>query len=190
MRYALLIRHGESEANVRSIITNDLNGYPLTENGRKQVEFTARQIGGLHIDRILTSPIQRARETAEIIARSLGKDVTINSGITESDLGRYNNSVMTKLPPGAREELGMESWESHVRRFRNVLDSVSGVWVLVSHALPIRAAISSYLDLNEEESFGIEIRNASVSVIDIDREKVICIGSFLISDRIRKALGT
>ncbi|MEM0157041.1 MAG: 2,3-diphosphoglycerate-dependent phosphoglycerate mutase [Thermoplasmataceae archaeon] len=188
VRIAVLVRHGESEANVRKIISDDLNGYPLTERGMRQVEFTANQLRGLHLDGILTSPVQRAMQTANIIGSALNLVPAIEGNITESGMGPYNNTMMAGLPPGSRDELGMESWNSQVLRMRTVLDSIEDVHILVSHAMPIRAAIASYLDLDEVESFGIEIRNASMSVIDVQNEKIISIGSLLLSDRVKSML--
>ena len=97
-------------------------------------------------------------ETATIIGRQTGIVPAIEIGITESGMGPYNNAHMTGLPPGSREELGMESWASHVARFREVLSRIDQTSVLVSHGLPIRAAVASYIGLEEVESFGIEIR--------------------------------
>ncbi len=188
VRIAILVRHGESEANVRKIISSDINGYPLTERGMRQAEFTAEQLKGLHIDGILSSPVQRAMQTANIIGSTIDLVPAIEGNITESGMGPYNNSMMAGLPPGSRDELGMESWSSQVLRMRSVLEGTQGVQLLVSHAMPIRAAISSYLDLDEVESFGIEIRNASMSVIDVQNERIICIGSLLVSDRLRTML--
>lgn len=188
MKAAILVRHGESEANVRQIITCDINGYSLTARGSRQAEFAARQLAGLRVSRLLTSPVQRAVETAAIIAKHTGLVPEIEAGITESGMGPYNNAHMSGLPPGSREELGMETWESHVSRFREVLDSLESTTILVSHGMPIRAAISSYLGLDEVESFGIEIRNASISVIDLDSSTILSVGSLLISQRIRNLL--
>ncbi len=188
VRIAVLVRHGESEANVRKIISDDLNGYPLTERGMRQAEFTASQLRGLRFDGILTSPVQRAMQTANIIGSALNMAPELEVNITESGMGPYNNTMMAGLPPGSRDELGMESWSSQVLRMRSVLDGIGNVRILVSHAMPIRAAIASYLGLDEVESFGIEIRNASMSVIDVQNEKIICVGSLLLSNRIRSML--
>ncbi len=188
VRAAILVRHGESEANVRQILSCDINGYPLTTRGTRQVEFAARQLAGLRVSRLLTSPIQRAVETASIIAKHTGLTPEIEAGITESGMGPYNNVHMSGLPPGSREELGMEPWESHVARFREVLESLDSTTILVSHGMPIRAAISSYLGLDEVESFGIEIRNASISVINLDSGTILSVGSLLVSQRIKDML--
>jgi Fructose-2,6-bisphosphatase len=80
----------------------------------------------------------------------------------------------------------MESWFSQVNRMRSIINDYEGNYVVVSHALPIRAVVASFLDLDERESFGIEIRPASMSAVDIENNKVLSIGTLLLSDRIRK----
>lgn len=189
MRIAILVRHGESESNVRNLITSDYDGYPLTRTGKSQVEKTAEQLRGIKIGSFFTSPVQRARETAEILSNSVRLSPVLDDRIRESGMGEYNNHLMHEIPRLKRSELGMESWESHQDRFEYALKDVKGVGLLVSHAFPIRAALAFHLGLNEEESYGINIRNASISVIDIDRSEVLCVGSRYLSDRVKNYLG-
>ncbi len=82
----------------------------------------------------------------------------------------------------------MESFQSQMERMIDLINSYDGRYIIVSHAFPIRCAICYYLDLNEEESFGIDIRYASMSFIDVKRKKPLSIGSLLITDRIKKYL--
>ncbi len=190
MKVAILIRHGESEANTRNVISEDLYGYPLTKNGRDQAKHTAMQLQGIPVDNLITSPIQRTMETAEIISRIVNVEPKADDRIRESGLGSFNNKRVESLPKAMRSDLGMESWESHQNRFRDVFSEVNGIWVMVSHALPIRAAVCSFLDIDEIESFGVEIRNASMSVIDLENSRVLSIGSLLLSKRIWSSMGS
>jgi probable phosphoglycerate mutase len=117
----------------------------------------------------------------------MGIPYVIDSRIRESGLGDYNNRNISEVGKMSRTEMGMESWDSHINRFREIFGAYEGTYVMVSHALPIRAAISSFLGFNEEESFGINIRNASMSVIDIEKKRVLSIGSFLVTPKIHLA---
>lgn len=188
MRVAILVRHGESETNVRSIVSSDYSGYPLTKQGRDQAQFTARELCPLRINFIATSPVERARETAGIISREKGIDEFVEPRIVESGLGRYNNSHFSEIPRKNRKELGMETWESHQERFRSVFAEVDGTWIMVSHEFPIRAALAMYLGMDEIESYGIRIRFASISVIDLEKGKVLCIGARHLTDRVKQYL--
>lgn len=186
IKKAIFIRHGESLANVMNIITEDLEGYPLTERGMEQVLFSAEQLKGLKIDGVICSPILRTRQTANAIADRLNLSVKIDPRVRESGLGQYNGYKLENVPKLSREDLGMESWLSQVKRMRSIISDYDGNYVVVSHALPIRAVVASFLDLDERESFGIEIRPASMSAIDIENNKVLSIGTLLLTDRIRK----
>ena len=91
MDYAILIRHGESEANVLKILDHDPDSkYHLTQIGRGQVEFTAERISKLKVDLILSSPLLRARETAEILSKKINVPYKVENGITEAGLGSFH----------------------------------------------------------------------------------------------------
>ncbi|MBM4429660.1 MAG: histidine phosphatase family protein [Chloroflexi bacterium] len=88
----LLVRHGESLGNVAQRIQG-LCDQPLTERGRTQARALAqRLLDGYEVCAIYTSPLSRARETAEIIAALL--DVTV---ITDDRLREYDCGVVTGL---------------------------------------------------------------------------------------------
>ena len=184
MAIAILVRHGESETNVRNIVSSDYNGFPLTQEGRSQAKNAARQLFPIKVNFIATSPVQRARETASIISAEKEISEFVDPRIVESGLGRFNNTLFHDIPRQSRKDLGMETWESHQERFRNVFSEVEGNWILVSHEFPIRSAISMFLGLDEQESYGLKIRYATISVIDIEKEKVLCIGSRYLTSRV------
>ena len=67
----LLIRHGQSQANLDGIIQGDDD--PLTDLGRRQADLAGRHLATTReIDYLYASPLARARETAVIIGRHLG----------------------------------------------------------------------------------------------------------------------
>ena len=80
-------RHGESEANTRRIISNRNLPHPLTLTGRQQVEALAKKMAGRSITRIFTSPIPRAKETAEILSAALKAPVECAEALREPDCG-------------------------------------------------------------------------------------------------------
>jgi len=80
-------RHGESEANVRKIISNRGLPHPLTETGRLQAAALAEKLRERPITRIYASPIPRARETAEIVSAALGAPLELADGLREPDCG-------------------------------------------------------------------------------------------------------
>jgi broad specificity phosphatase PhoE len=67
----LLVRHGQSTANASGVWQGQLE-FPLSEDGRLQATETGRALKGKEISGIYTSPLSRAFETAEIVAREVG----------------------------------------------------------------------------------------------------------------------
>ncbi len=87
-----IIRHGETKANEMHCLQG-VTDWPLNENGRTLAEITGQNMKGIHFDECITSPLLRAKETAEIVLRESGNEDTpifcddrireINPGIWE-----------------------------------------------------------------------------------------------------------
>jgi len=80
-------RHGESEANIRMIISNRDLPHPLTERGRLQAAALAEELRGRPINRIYASPIPRAKETAQILSDALKVPLELADALREPDCG-------------------------------------------------------------------------------------------------------
>lgn len=111
-----LVRHGEAEQNVRRIL-DSFPGNPefgLTEAGREQVRKSAEAIAHEGVDFLFSSPIRRARETAEAIAEACGGvSVSFDDRLRETDFGvwsgRSADDFWAKYPDpnaGRRERRG------------------------------------------------------------------------------------
>src|SRR5258705_6148707 len=82
----ILVRHGESCANRLHVFAEDHT--PLTDLGRMQAHQVAGRIAArFHPAALVASPLERARQTAEIIGRELGLAVEVMPGLEESDFG-------------------------------------------------------------------------------------------------------
>lgn len=148
-----LVRHGEAENNVRSILNSApiKKEYPLTERGREQVAEAAKHLATLEADALYSSPILRAKETAEIIAQATGLSIQFDDRLWEVGMGRFNEhyqkELLEKYPdPQMRlnpdQADGMESF-LHVRsRLEEFLDELKEKHkgqkvILVSHGDPL-----------------------------------------------------
>lgn len=80
------VRHGETDLNLQGRCQGRLD-YPLNETGRRQLEETAEKFDGIEIDKIYSSPLLRARQSAEIIAERKGLNVHPLEYIVEIDHG-------------------------------------------------------------------------------------------------------
>jgi broad specificity phosphatase PhoE len=67
----LLIRHGQSTANASGVWQGQLD-FPLSDEGRRQAASAGRALKGAKVSGVYASPLSRAFETAEIVAREAG----------------------------------------------------------------------------------------------------------------------
>ncbi|EWG07506.1 MAG: phosphoglycerate mutase [Candidatus Aramenus sulfurataquae] len=181
MVLVVFVRHGQSESNVNKILSHDVHSYPLTEEGKEQSKRTARELRKLKVGKIFTSPVLRAYQTATIIGNELGLIPIIDDRLKERHLGDLNNKRFDpnshwklKLIRGEIEVKDLEPWESMKRRMTDFLNSVpesDSVVVAVSHYDPIRALIGHILDLDDISAYGISLPNASMTVIEHERDK-------------------
>ena len=96
-----IVRHGETNANVKGYLQGWSND-PLNENGRKLAVTTGQGMRGIKFDYCISSPLVRARETAEIILRESGNNIPVifEDRIKEINMGDWERK---KFRPGERE---------------------------------------------------------------------------------------
>jgi probable phosphoglycerate mutase len=117
----LLIRHGQTPANVRGLLATARPGPGLTKLGRRQAEALADSmlpdaVAGEQIAAIYVSPLPRTAETAAPLAASLGLDPQVLEGLEEIEAGELEDrrdmpSVMTYV----RTVFGWAAGELDVR---------------------------------------------------------------------------
>jgi probable phosphoglycerate mutase len=92
-----LVRHGEAQNNIRHIANSmpETEHFPLTPAGRAKVAETAEHLKKVGAVAILSSPVERTRETAGIIATATGLPVEIDDRLREVDMGAFNNALLT-----------------------------------------------------------------------------------------------
>ncbi|MBA3629980.1 MAG: histidine phosphatase family protein [Actinobacteria bacterium] len=78
-----LVRHGQVE-NPKGVIYGRLPGYHLSERGLLQAQSVAQRLAGADVGGVWASPLERAQETAAIIATPHGLDVITDERLTES----------------------------------------------------------------------------------------------------------
>ena len=81
------VRHGESEANTLRVISNRESQYGLTVLGRQQAAMLVDHLKAVPFTAIYSSPILRARETAEIVAQAFDLPCQITEALREYDCG-------------------------------------------------------------------------------------------------------
>jgi len=109
------LRHGESSGNIDRIIQGRKD-YPLSEAGIKQAEEAGRWFAAKGIELILTSPLSRAKATAEIVAAEAGiAEIELYDQLTELDTGIFTGLMWRDIPdkyPAQWSLFQKQSWES------------------------------------------------------------------------------
>jgi broad specificity phosphatase PhoE len=112
------VRHGESEANLLQEFSNSGLKHPLTAQGLAQAQQLAKNLAGMRVFQVYSSPVLRARQTAAIIAESLAAPLEIVEALREWDVGTYEG---TRDPEGWKLHREVqEDWFYHNRLDRKM----------------------------------------------------------------------
>ena len=110
-----LVRHGESTWNVLGLVQGHADEAVLTRQGRRQAQLLAHRLGGRTFDAVYTSDLRRARETAAIVAKSLGLQAQPHADLRERCLGELEGSPVSELRPEATGITGDQVVDVHAR---------------------------------------------------------------------------
>lgn len=158
MKHLYFVRHGESEFNVSRLFAGRTDT-PLTPRGREQAALAGAHADSLHLDVIVSSPLSRALETAQIIAREanypLNKIIT-NDLFLERAWGELEGQPYSAGGEDPTRFSGVESVESLRDRAQAGLqflrDLDADTVLLVGHgsfSAALRAAINRDAELAE-----------------------------------------
>jgi probable phosphoglycerate mutase len=182
----IFLRHGQAKNNVERILAGRTSGIPLTEIGIQQAQHTAELLEHMNISAIYSSPIQRAKHTAEIVGEHNSIDVKIDDRLIELDMGKFtgvpydeifssHGNVFMKFYNGELEiaHNGVETFSEVKKRVLGIVDHIienhpDENVVLVTHMDPIKAMLSTIVDLSPTNLFELIIANASLNIF---REK-------------------
>ena len=179
----LLLRHGQTELSVQRRYSG--RGNPaLTELGQRQAEAAARYLGERGgIAAVISSPLQRARDTAVAAARALGLDVTIDDDLIETDFGAWEGLTFAEaadrdpelhrrwLRDTSIEPPGGESFDDVMARVcrarERIVERYQGATVLaVSHVTPIKTLLRVALDAGPGILYRLHLDLASLSIAE------------------------
>lgn len=181
----LLVRHGATEHSLAKLFSGaGGDDPPLAPLGRSQADALARELAARgRIDRIVTSPLLRARQTAEIVAGELGiPDVGVVDGFAECDFGEWDGLTFAQVKEGWPAELdawlqstavappGGESFDQHRQRIEHARDSLLASHprervVVVAHVTPIKMMVELALDAPVHALYRMELLPCSVTTI-------------------------
>jgi probable phosphoglycerate mutase len=184
----LLVRHGLT-ATTGVMLPGRAPGLHLSDEGRRQADVTASRIARLRrVAAVYTSPLERARETAAPIARARHLAAVVERGLLEVDIGEWTGARIAPLrhrpewetvqrhPSGFRFPGGESFVEMQARVVSTLARLVErhrhAVVVAVSHADPIKAAVSHALGAHLDLFQRVVIAPASVTAIAYARQGV------------------
>jgi broad specificity phosphatase PhoE len=177
----LLIRHGAHTMGSQTVAGRSPQAR-LSPLGRQQAEDTARRVAKLPIAAIYASPVVRAQETAEPLARLLNLPVQTSDALAEIDFGEFAGRTLDALRPEPlwqrwntyRSGTGCPGGELMLQTQSRIITEMlrlrqlhgNGQHVaLVSHGDLVRAAVAYFLGIPLDLILRFEISLASVSVI-------------------------
>ncbi|MFC5565534.1 histidine phosphatase family protein [Rubellimicrobium aerolatum] len=161
-------------------LTGRAPGVPLTPEGERQAEALGRRLAPEGLDAIQTSPRERARATAEAVARHSGAPVTVVEALDEVDFGDWTGTAFADLDGPAWDDWnarratarvpGGESMGEAADRIARHVDGLAARGgqriALVSHCDMIRALVARVLGLSLDNLLRFEIGPASVSRLE------------------------
>ncbi|NMD54957.1 histidine phosphatase family protein [Tsukamurella conjunctivitidis] len=178
----ILLRHGQTPASVGRLYSG--RGNPsLTDLGREQAAAAAELLRGTEIDAILSSPLDRARQTADAVNADRGLAVEVEDRLIETDFGAWEGlsfgEARTRDPELHGRWLGDtsvappggESFDEVHVRVAALLDRVTAEYggrtvLLVSHVTPIKTALRIALDVGPQLLYRLHLDLASISIAD------------------------
>jgi broad specificity phosphatase PhoE/ribonuclease HI len=182
----VLVRHGVTPHTVEKRFSGGLaSANPgLSDEGRAQIRAVADWLGPLaeRVDAVISSPVRRTLESAEILAESLGRTVEVEPGFAEMEFGVWDGmtfaEVGEKYPDELKAWLGSldvapEGGESFRVVQQRVLDGLARLLeahagktvVVVSHVTPIKTLVAHAVDAPLEAVYRMELTPASVTVL-------------------------
>jgi len=168
MATVILVRHGRTSANASGVLAGRAKGVRLDDVGREQAARAGERLAGIRLARVVTSPLERTRQTATAIARAQSAELRpcAERGLLECDYGEWQGRPIKELArlklwrtvqqqPSAVTFPGGESMRDMaaraadaVRRHDAEVTAEHGdaaVWVAVSHGDVIKSIVGEAL---------------------------------------------
>ena len=182
----VVVRHGRTEANARGLLLGRMDP-ALDDEGRRQAATIGAGLGALDVARVVTSPLQRCRTTAQAVAdvlsvaRDVPVDVEVDDRWVEMDYGVFDGRPLADVPPDTwaawRSDPswapeGGESIAAVGARVRTACDALVDEAtgrdvVVVTHVSPIKAAVAWALGVGDEVAWRMWVAPASITRIGV-----------------------
>lgn len=188
MAVLLLIRHGDTDY-LGNRLAGRIPGVFLNESGCQQASALAQALRGVSLNAIYSSPLERTLQTARPLALLHNLPVQVEPGLVELDYGEFQGQTFETLrshdlwkqvhtSPAHVLFPGGESLAEAQARAAQTLVKIarqSGQHALIAcftHGDMIRLALAAFLDIPLDAYQRLDIRTASISVVQIEDSKI------------------
>jgi len=180
------VRHGETKGNKEKRFRGRTD-YPLNENGRRQARKLKKKLEKFSFDKLFTSPLKRAYETAEIIKPNI-LEINVSDIINNVDVGDWSNvkkddveknypelfKIWINNPEDIKFPNG-ESIESLYNRAGEFLDNLVKMdyerVLIVSHRSIMKCMFAYILGMKENYFWKFYFNNASYSTVNYSKNR-------------------
>jgi len=199
MATVILVRHGRTTANASGVLAGRTPGVRLDDVGSDQALRAGERLAGVPLARIVTSPLERCRQTAVAIAKAQvdRPAVRTDKGLTECDYGEWQGRALKDLAkeklwkavqvqPSSVEFPGGETMRAMqdrgvaaVRRHDAAVEAEHGpgaVWVAVSHGDVIKAILADALGTHFDLFQRLHVDPASFSMVRFTETRPFVLG--------------
>jgi broad specificity phosphatase PhoE len=186
-----LVRHGECEGNIKGMFRGRAD-FPLNRRGLVQAQDLAREFKKIPVKYIYSSPLYRARQTAEAISQQCGVEIKIEECFNNIELGGWEGRFMKDIAEQYPEEWklwvynpeklkvkDMETLYDVQKRAKTCLDNLvskhSGeTLAVVSHRAVLKPLIAACLNIASPYFWKIHLDTASYSLLSHKKERGYC----------------
>ncbi len=184
----LLVRHGQATFNIEGRLPGQLPGIELTDEGWRQAHRAAVALAGLRLSAVVSSPLERALETARVIARGWALDVREDPRLMDTDVGPWAGRKIsdiarddpnwtaflrkpTEPPPGVESMAAVQERATAVIEELRADPAAGDDVVVVAHADVIKLIVARYTGVSITGALSIVIANASISALAFVEER-------------------
>lgn len=171
-------RHGETAWNRENIVCG-VTDIPLNETGMEQAKATAQKLRDIPLDRVIVSPLLRARQTAALISQGRDLPMTIDPRIREQNYGiyegasRFDEGFLNNKKSFAVRYPGGESQMSTAVRVYTFLEETARAFpeesvLVVCHGGICRIIESYFHNMTNQEFFQFNMGNCEVREYELD----------------------
>lgn len=188
MPTVILVRHGRTTANAAGTLAGRTPGVALDEVGIGQAARAGARLAPVPVAALVTSPLERCRQTARAIAAAQDRRVSVQQerGLTECDYGDWQGRALKELAkdklwtqvqqqpssvvfPGGESLAAMQARAvAAIRRHDARLEAAHGpeaIWVAVSHGDLIKAILADALGMHLDLFQRLHVDPASISIV-------------------------